>query len=151
MNENKLNIIKDKFSSVEIVDGKGYIEIFVALNELHELCYFLKNEKDFGYDYQFCMTAVDNPDYFLLVYHFENTETKECVVVKAKTEGRENPFADTVCDIWPSSEFFEREVFDLFGIKFKNHPDLRRIFLEDDWQGYPLRKDYIDEINIIER
>ena len=72
------------------------------------------------------------------------------MVLKVKISDRENPAVDTVSDIWKTAEFHEREVYDLFGIKFNNHPDLRRILLEEDWEGYPLRKDYKDEVNIVE-
>jgi NADH:ubiquinone oxidoreductase subunit C len=55
-----------------------------------------------------------------------------------------------VCDVWRTAELHEREVYDLLGVKFNNHPDLRRFFLEEGWVGHPLRKDYVDEINIVE-
>ena len=70
-------------------------------------------------------------------------------VLKVKTADRENPTLDTVCDIWKTAEFHEREVFDFFGIKFNNHPNLKRLFLTEDWDGFPLRKDYVDEINMV--
>jgi NADH:ubiquinone oxidoreductase subunit C len=69
-------------------------------------------------------------------------------VIKTVCPDKEKPVLDTLCDIWRTTEFLEREVFDLFGINFNNHPDMRRIFLEEDWDGYPLRKDYSDN-NII--
>jgi NADH:ubiquinone oxidoreductase subunit C len=59
-----------------------------------------------------------------------------------------NPIIPTVSDVWRAAEFYEREIFDLFGIKFENHPNLKRIFLDDDWVGYPLRKDYKDAFTI---
>ena len=74
---------------------------------------------------------------------------RNLLVFSAQTADREDPNLDTVCDIWPTAEFHEREVYDLFGIRFNNHPDLRRLLLTDDWEGYPLRKDYVDEINIV--
>ena len=61
-----------------------------------------------------------------------------------------NPSIPTVSDVWCAAEFYEREIFDLFGIRFENHPNMKRIFLEDDWIGYPLRKDYKDDF-ILER
>jgi NADH:ubiquinone oxidoreductase subunit C len=73
------------------------------------------------------------------------------VVLKVKTPNRENPVLDTVSDIWKTADFLEREVYDLLGINFKNHPDMRRIFLEENFPGHPLRKDFVDEVNIIER
>jgi len=64
---------------------------------------------------------------------------------------RQNPEVPTVSDLWQTADLHEREIFDLFGIKFTNHPDLRRLFLDDDWVGFPLRKDYVDTVNIVER
>jgi NADH:ubiquinone oxidoreductase subunit C len=70
------------------------------------------------------------------------------VVFKVKLD-RAQPEVDTVCDIWRTAEFHEREVFELFGVNFIGHPDLRKLILPDDWQGFPLRKDYEDPINMI--
>jgi NADH:ubiquinone oxidoreductase subunit C len=85
-----------------------------------------------------------------VVYHLRSTKLGHELVLKVKTEDRENPSFDTVCDIWRTAEFHEREIFDLLGIRFNNHPDLRRMFLDENWVGYPLRKDYSDEVNIVE-
>ena len=98
----------------------------------------------------FCLTGVDWVTHLMVVYHLESTTLRHTIVLKAKITDRENPEVETVCDIWRTAEFHEREVFDLFGVKFTNHPDLRRILLEDDWEGFPLRKDYKDEANIVE-
>ena len=70
------------------------------------------------------------------------------LVLKTRTSDRENPEFDTVSDIWKTADFHEREVYDLLGIKFNNHPDLRRLFLDNSW-GFPFRKDYVDDINIV--
>ena len=86
----------------------------------------------------------------VVVYHLASTLHKHEIVLKVKSDDRENPAVDTVCDLYHGAEFFEREVYDLFGIRFNGHPDMRRIFLDENWQGHPLRKDYIDEINIVE-
>jgi NADH:ubiquinone oxidoreductase subunit C len=83
-----------------------------------------------------------------MVYHFTSTTHFHNIVVKAKLD-RNNPEIETVCNIWRTAEFHEREVYDLFGVKFLHHPDLRRLLLTDDWVGYPLRKDYEDPINMI--
>jgi NADH:ubiquinone oxidoreductase subunit C len=93
---------------------------------------------------------VDLADHMQVVYHLKSTELNHYVVIKAQIKTREKPEIDSVCDIWRTAEFHEREVFDLFGIVFKNHPDLRRIFLDTDWVGFPLRKDYEDPYNMIE-
>ncbi len=84
----------------------------------------------------------------VLVYHLRSTKHDHIIVLKTRTSDRETPIFDSVSDIWKTAEFHEREVFDLLGIKFKNHPDLRRLFLDSSW-GFPLRKDYVDDINIV--
>ena len=84
-----------------------------------------------------------------VVYHLESTIHRHIVVVKVKTNDRENPILETVSSLWKTAEFHEREVFDFFGIKFNKHPNLKRLFLTEDWDGFPLRKDYDDPINMV--
>ena len=84
-----------------------------------------------------------------VVYHLESTALRHSIVIKTQTADRENPVIDSVYDIWATAEFHEREVFDFFGIEFTNHPNLKRLFLTDDWDGFPLRKDYEDNINMV--
>lgn len=106
-------------------------------------------KKDFAFDYLFCLTCIDYKTYFTMVYHLSGSSIRNInIVVKANVD-RENPVIDSVTSIYKTAEFHEREVFDLFGIQFTNHPDLRRILLTDEWNGYPLRKDYEDSINMI--
>jgi NADH:ubiquinone oxidoreductase subunit C len=81
----------------------------------------------------------------MMVYFLNSTTHKHNIVIKGKITDTTNPSIETVCHIWKTAELLEREVFDLFGVNFKNHPDLRRLFLEEDWVGYPLRKNYVDE------
>ena len=85
-----------------------------------------------------------------MIYHLTSTEYHHTVVLRVILADRKNPMVATVSDLWSGAEYLEREVFDLFGIKFENHPDLRRLFLDDEWVGYPLRKDYKDSF-IFER
>jgi NADH:ubiquinone oxidoreductase subunit C len=83
-----------------------------------------------------------------VVYHLRSTKLGHDLVVKSRTVDRQDPHFDSVTDIWKTADLFEREVYDLLGIKFTNHPDLRRLFLDKSW-GFPLRKDYADDINIV--
>ena len=76
-----------------------------------------------------------------VVYHLESTTTGERITIKTSTLNRENPEIPSVCDLWKAAEMNEREVYDFFGIVFSGHPDMRRLFLRNDWIGYPLRKD----------
>jgi NADH-quinone oxidoreductase subunit C len=129
-------------------ENKQYPEIMVPTDKLHAFCESLKTSPDLQFDYLICLTAVDWKDHFMMVYHISSTKYRHTVVVKARIDSRENPEVDTLSDIWRTAEFHEREVYDLFGISFRNHPDLRRLFLEDDY-GYPLRKDFTDESRMI--
>ena len=99
-------------------------------------------------DYLFCLTCVDWKTHLTMVYHFSSTEHRNTLVVKVKLD-RNNPEIETVCDIWRTAEFHEREVYEMFGVNFKNHPDLRRLILTDDFNGFPLRKDFEDPVNMI--
>ena len=122
----------------------------VSSENVHALISELKNNSDTNFDYLFCQTGIDFPDHIEILYHLRNTQNNSEIVVKAKIEDRENPSIASVFDLYKTADFHEREIFDLFGVKFNNHPDLRRIFLDDDWEGFPLRKDYVDEVNIVE-
>jgi NADH-quinone oxidoreductase subunit C len=105
-------------------------------------------------DFLFCLTCIDwsatatGKTLLTMVYHFTSTVFRHTLVVKVKLD-RNNPETETVSDIWRTAVFHEREVFDLFGVKFLHHPDLRRLVLTDDFEGHPLRKDFEDPINMI--
>jgi len=140
--------IKSIADDVEIRDGKQYLEIMVPPSSLYKLARQLKENADTQFDFLFCLTGVDwGPD-LGVIYHMRSTIYNHTVVLKTRTSDRENPILDSVTDIWQTAEFHEREAYDLLGIKFKNHPDLRRLFLDKSW-GFPLRKDYVDDINIV--
>ena len=96
-----------------------------------------------GFDFLRSLTGMDwGEEGFGVVYHLEASSTGENVVVRTLTPERERPVLPSVCDLWRAAELNEREAFDYFGIRFLNHPDMRRLYLRDDWVGHPLRKDY---------
>ena len=130
-------------------EGSEFLNIEVPPAKLHELMTRLKADEQTKFDYLFCLSGVDWEEELGVIYHLESTEFRHQIVVRVKTADRENPTLDTVSNIWFTAEFHEREVFDFFGIKFTGHPNLKRLFLTDEWEGYPLRKDYVDEINMI--
>ncbi|MFM2440069.1 MAG: hypothetical protein RLZ16_1068 [Bacteroidota bacterium] len=99
-------------------------------------------------DFLFCLTCVDWKTHLTMVYHLTSTKHRHNIVVKANLD-HAIPEIETVCDIWRTAEFHEREVFEMFGVNFLNHPDLRKLILEDDFKGFPLRKDFEDPINMI--
>ncbi|MCX6246427.1 MAG: NADH-quinone oxidoreductase subunit C [Bacteroidetes bacterium] len=134
----------------EFEENKQFLTFFLPAGKLHATALRLKEDTDTAFDYLFCQSGTDMVKYLMVVYHLESTSLGHSLVMKVKTEDRETPAFDTVCDIWRTAEFHEREIYDLLGIRFTNHPDLRRIFLDENWAGHPLRKDYQDEVNIVE-
>jgi NADH/F420H2 dehydrogenase subunit C len=149
-NEALQNLISSWIPELEFTEeGSQFLNISVKPKELHQLLLQLKSNAETSFDYLFCLTGIDYEKALGVIYHLESTTHRHIVVVKVQTEDRENPTFDSVWDIWRTAEFHEREVFDFFGIKFNNHPNLKRLFLTDEWEGFPLRKDYVDEINMV--
>ena len=117
----------------------------VPVEKFHALAARLRAE---GFDFLRSLTGMDwGEEGFGAVYHLEATATGENVVLRTLTPSREKCGLPSVCDLWKAAELNEREVFDYFGIGFLNHPDMRRLFLRDDWVGHPLRKDYDPGLN----
>lgn len=113
---------------------------FVEPSALHAEMKRLREEEKM--DFLECLTGVDWQEEGLgVVYNLESTETGKRTCLKTATTDRENPLLPSVSDLWDIANIYEREVFDFFGIKFTGHPDMRRIFLREDWVGYPFRKD----------
>ena len=137
------------FPNVTYDETGEFLNIAIDSKELRPLMETLRSNKEFDFDYLFCLTCIDWKTHLMMVYHLLSKTHKHAVVVKAKIADVNNPEIETVCDIWQTANFHEREVYDLFGVKFINHPDLRRILLDEDWDGWPLRKNYVDE-NMIE-
>ena len=149
--ESLLKFISELSKEAVLADNKQFTEIVVPKEKLHEIAEALKSSSETQFDYLFCETGIDADEKLGVVYHLQSTTLRHIVVLKTFAEGREAPEIDTVSDIWRSAEYFEREIFDLLGIQFNNHPDMRRLFLEDDFIGFPLRKDFSDEVNIIQK
>jgi len=109
---------------------------------LGEACSLLK--LDFGFTFLADVTAVDwypSEPRFEVIYHLLSMQHKERLRLKVKLGG-DDAHVESITGIWPSANFFEREVYDLFGVRFAGHPNLRRIMMPEDWEGHPLRKDY---------
>jgi NADH-quinone oxidoreductase subunit C len=102
------------------------------------------NLKELGFDRLSMVTAVDRPTHLELVYRLYSRSMTAALFIKCNVE-RDDPEVDSLAGLWPAAIWQERETFDMFGIVFEGHPDLRRILLPDDWEGYPLRKDYRDD------
>jgi NADH/F420H2 dehydrogenase subunit C len=140
-----LAAIQSRLPSAGVDAATQYPEVKVPRAEFRALMEFLRQEGSLGFDYPMSMTAVDWPEQGAItcVYHLYSLARAHALVVKCDTD-RADPRLPTVSDLWRGCEWFEREVYDLFGVVFEGHPDLRRIMLTDDWVGYPLRKDYRD-------
>jgi NADH-quinone oxidoreductase subunit C len=104
---------------------------------------FLKNDPEFRLDYLADMTAADYYDYFEIVYQLVSLERNHRITLKTRCQDRQNPVVPSVTDIWRGAEFMEREIYDLMGIRFTGHPNLKRIVLWEGFNGHPLRKDYL--------
>jgi len=140
--------IKSIDKNLEVKEGKQYVEVTLPATKLHSVAAQLRERDETKFDYLFCLTGVDYGHDMGVIYHLRSTILGHAIVLKVRTSDRENPQFDSVSDIWITADFHEREAFDLLGIRFANHPDLRRLFLDSSW-GYPLRKDYVDDINIV--
>ena len=134
--------------SVVFEEGGEWITAFVDGSNWKTIAQQLRSNEGFEFDYLFCLTCIDWKTHLTMVYHLTSTIYRHAVVIKAKLD-RNNPELETVSDIWRTAEFNEREAYDLFGVQFLHHPDLRRLLLTDDFNGYPLRKDFEDPINMI--
>jgi NADH-quinone oxidoreductase subunit C len=109
----------------------------------------LRNDTTLKFDYLFCLTCVDWKTHLTMVYHLTSTDHRQPVVVKVQLD-RNKPEIETVSHIWRTAEFHEREVYEMFGVNFLNHPDLRLLILPDGWEGKnPMRKDFEDPVNMI--
>lgn len=144
------DIIREFEPEAEFSEGTQLLEAIVPAEKLFALAEKLKSDQRTAFDYLIDHTAVDFTTHFTVVYHLDSTEFRHLVVLKSLISNRENPNVDSLTTLYPAAEYFEREVFDLFGIRFNNHPNLKRFYLEDGY-GHPLRKDFRDEVNIIER
>lgn len=141
-------LIKSINQDFEIKEGKQYLEVTVPSSLLYSFARQLREREELHFDYLVCLSGIDYGQDLGVVYHLRSTKNGHAIVIKTRTTDRVNPILDSVCDIWKTADFHEREVYDLLGIKFANHPDLRRLFLDNSW-GFPLRKDYVDDVNIV--
>lgn len=122
----------------------GVSTLLVRADSLVNICTFLKENPRLEFDYLMSLSAVDWPDRFDVVYHLYSIQNRHYVTLKVRLD-RKNPVIPSVVSVWKAADWQEREVYDMFGIAFEGHPDLRRILLIDEWEGFPLRKDYIEQ------
>lgn len=127
----------------------GWLNINVDHKDWLYFANSLRNHPELNFDYLFCLTCIDWKTHLTMVYHLESTQYRHIVVIKSKLD-RAQAKIESVSHIWRTAEFHEREVYELFGVHFLNHPDLRLLILPEGWEGRnPLRKDFEDPVNMI--
>lgn len=139
------DLLKKTFSDTQLeLTDQGPSDPFVTVEagKIREVCRFLRDRPELSFDYLRCLSGVEAPESMAVVYHLYSLRLRHSIVVKVLTE-KENPEVDSVHDIWSAANWYEREAWDLLGIRFRGHPRLERIMLPPDWVGHPLRKDYV--------
>ena len=140
-----IDTLNAQFSGLAVSEFRGQTRVVVPVSDLHDALAFLKNER--GFDLLVEITCVDYlnfrdaRDRFGLVYLLANAESNERIMLRAFVN-EPDPTVPTATDLWRGADWMEREVFDMYGIKFEGHPDLRRILMPEEFTAFPLRKDY---------
>jgi len=150
MTKEELKIKLTELIPTATFDESGeWLNIIITPGDLLTSVEILRNKSELNFDYLFCQTCVDWKTHLTMVYHLESTRYRHQVVVKIQLD-RNKPEIETLSHIWRTAEFHEREIYELFGVNFLNHPDLRILILPDGWEGKnPLRKDFEDPVNMI--
>jgi NADH-quinone oxidoreductase subunit C len=143
-------MIEEKFAGqvLAITTHAGQVSVSLKKEMIKDVCHYLRNEPSLRMDHLADLTAVDFSTYpgdsgprFEVVYNMISTVYRHRIRLKVRLP-EDDPRIDTVSSVWHTANWHERETFDLMGIKFDGHPDLRRILLPEDWEGHPLRKEY---------
>ena len=133
--------LEEKFpGSVIESDHNSFV---VKSDSLLAIATFLKDTPDINFNYLTHITAIDYYDHFEVVYQLTSLEHNHSLVFKTRCYQRDNPALPSVVSLWRGADFQEREIYDLMGIKFEGHPNMKRIVLWEGFQGHPLRKDYL--------
>ena len=150
MTKEELKIKLTELIPAATFDESGeWLNMILTPTDLLIATEILRNKPELNFDCLFCLTCIDWKTHLTMVYHLDSTKYRHQVVVKVQLD-RNKPEIETVSHIWRTAEFHEREVYEMFGVNFLNHPDLRLLILPDGWEGKnPLRKDFEDPVNMI--
>jgi NADH-quinone oxidoreductase subunit C len=127
-----------------LITFRGELTVLVPCENLRPLAEFLAGDPHLAYTYLSDITGVDRfpiEPRFQLNYHLLSISRRDSIRLRVRLPG-DSPVIESVVPVWPTANWHEREIFDLFGVRFEGHPDLRRILMPEDWEGFPLRKDY---------
>jgi NADH-quinone oxidoreductase subunit C len=128
-------------SCTEVSEGVRDPFIVVAGAKIEEVCRCCRDEAELRFDFCQSITALDAPETLTCVYHLYSYAHRHTLALKATTP-RANPHLPSCVAVWACADWYEREAYDLYGVVFDGHPDLRRLLLPDDWAGHPMRKDW---------
>jgi len=150
MTKEELKIKLTELLPAATFDETGeWLNMNIAVADFLNTVKLLRTDPVLQFDYLFCLTCVDWKTYLTMVYHFTSTSHRQPLVLKVQLD-RNKPEIETVSHIWRTAEFNEREVYEMFGVNFLNHQDLRLLILPDGWEGKnPMRKDFEDPVNMI--
>lgn len=141
--------ITEMLPSATFDESGEWLNVELTAEDWPKLAGALCKDNHLALDYMFCLTCIDWKTHLTMVYHLHSTSFRHNIVVKVKLD-RNKPEVVSVCKCWRTAEFHEREVYEMFGVNFLHHPDLRLLILPDGWEGKnPLRKDFEDPINMI--
>lgn len=141
--------ITELLPTASFEEGAQWLTINVEPNNFRLFAEQLRKNASLFFDYLFCLTCIDWKAHLTMVYHLDSTKFRHNIVIKSKLDAA-NPAIETVSDIWKTANFHEREVYEMFGVNFINHPDLRLLILPDGWEGKkPMLKDFEDPVNMI--
>lgn len=148
-NEELKVTITEQLPAATFEEGGQWLTVNIEPADWHLFATKLRKEPSLLFDFLFCLTCIDWKTHLTMVYHLDSTKFRHNIVIKSKLTAV-NPAIETVSDIWQTANFHEREVYEMFGVNFINHPDLRLLILPDGWEGKkPLLKDFEDPINMI--
>ena len=126
-----------------VVEGWDPIAIWVKTDHMVQVAHFLFSDPSLDFNYLNSISAVDFIEYFEVIYHLTSFNRHHSAVVKTKIYGRDEVTLPSVYNIWRGADFQEREIWDLMGVKFEGHPNMKRIMLWEGFEGHPLRKDFL--------
>jgi len=148
-NEELKTKITELLPAAVFEEGGEWLNINIEPRDWPSFAQQLRNDASLFFDHLFCVTCIDWKTHLSMVYHLSSTKFRHNIVVRSKLDSA-NPEIETVSNIWQTANFHEREAYEMFGVIFLNHPDLRLLILPDGWEGRnPMRKDFEDPVNMI--